>query len=147
MAGPYREQLYVEPAAPIDRCFCEAAAVGRCRCCRRSRCAEHLARRLCSRCTQAVGRAMRARDWRAWDVGGVFGVGTWLVLLQLLPLAAVFIALSAAVITGLGYKQLDRARLIRTLRPMLWSTSGELPPEPREPLDLRDPRLGGPYNY
>ena len=67
LAGPFRTQPYVERSA--ERCFCDAAMVRRCRCCRRPRCGEHVARGLCDRCGQALDRRRGGLSAVAWTLG------------------------------------------------------------------------------
>ena len=63
----YREQEFVE------RCQCEAPAIGPCGSCGRARCAAHLERGLCNRCAQAIGRELARGEKRDyWLASAVF---------------------------------------------------------------------------
>lgn len=127
---PYRAQPYLERSA--ERCFCEALAVRRCRCCRRPRCADHVARRLCDRCGQAVDRIRPAAASAAWVWGGAVGLVVALALLAAaLPLAAP-IALGVGPLAGLAAYRSLVARRIRALRPVMATTVGELPAPARD---------------
>ena len=122
---PYRAQTYTERSA--ERCFCDAAAVTRCRCCRRPRCRDHVVRRLCDRCGQAVDRTRDSAATAAWVWGSAVGVGVALALIAAALPLAVPVALGVGPLAGLAAHPWLIARRVRALRPALATTVGELP--------------------
>ncbi|MBK7077524.1 MAG: hypothetical protein IPH44_35040 [Myxococcales bacterium] len=125
LAGPFRTQPYVERSA--ERCFCDAAMVRRCRCCRRPRCGEHVARGLCDRCGQALDRRRGGLSAVAWTLGGVAGAIAALAMLVAHSTSAVVVGLAVASVVGVVAHRALLARTIKQLRPMLATTVGELP--------------------
>ena len=123
--GIYRE------AELVERCFCDAPGPTACACCHQPRCAAHLTRDLCTRCTQAVERHVRRRVGTAWLLGGAGGVLVALALLPVVSSAAVFVGLGTALGAGLGTLRVTRARAIATLGRRI-PLRGELPGEVRD---------------
>lgn len=125
------------------RCFCDAAMVRRCRCCRRPRCGEHLARGLCDRCGQAVDRRRPALSAWAWTIGGAVGAAVTLGLHVAGVASAIVFGLAGAAVGGrLGYQALVAVAIAR-LRPELAATVGELPLPPRDEPNFPRPGGGG----
>lgn len=125
LAGPFRSQAYIERSA--ERCFCDAAMLRRCRCCGRPRCGEHLARRMCDRCGQALARRRGGLSAIAWTLGVVAGALTALGLLVAHSTSAVVVGLAVAPIVGVVVYRALVGRAIKQLRPTLATTVGELP--------------------
>jgi len=121
----YREQAYVERSA--ERCFCDAAMARRCRCCRRPRCAEHVARGLCNRCDQAIARRRDGIATRAWLFSGVVGVALTVAMIAVGMPAGILGAVALAAAVRVGSERALLARTIKQLRPGLATTVGELP--------------------
>ena len=120
-----REQAYVERSA--ERCFCDAAMARRCRCCRRPRCGEHLARGLCNRCDQAIARRRDGIATRAWLFSGVVGVALTVAMIAVGMPAGILGAVALAAAVRVGSERALLARTIKQLRPGLATTVGELP--------------------
>jgi len=135
----YREQTFVE------RCFCESAAVGPCGCCGRARCARHLERGLCNRCTQFVDRELEDTAARRTLVAGGLAVGIVLATLAAHLTFGILIGLPVGLGTLFGTRAWQRRRAILQLGPALSASRGELPPataraappNPRRPGDAR----------
>ncbi len=126
-----------------ERCFCDAAMARRCRCCRRPRCDEHLARGLCDRCGQAVDRRRPGLSAWAWTIGGGAGAALTLGLTLVGVTSAIVLGFAVAVVAGgAGYQALV-ARAINQLRPELATTVGELPLPPRDEPNFPRPGGGG----
>lgn len=130
LAGPFRTQRYVERSA--ERCFCAAVMVRRCRCCRRPRCGEHVARGLCDRCGQALDRRRSGLAAVAWTLGGGAGAIAALALLLAHSISAVVVGLAVAPVVGVVVHRALIARAIKQLRPQLATTVGELPAPARD---------------
>jgi hypothetical protein len=144
----YRDQDYVEPPAKLLalRCYCGAPATTDCASCRRPRCAAHVERQLCSRCTEAVEREVRRSSGGCWVVSGAAGVAVAVAMLCLHSVALPLTGLPLALITGALLRRLRRAQAIRELRPWLAATVGELPSPPRdEPFPEPTQRSDLPY--
>ncbi len=129
LAGPFRTQTYVERSA--ERCFCDAVMVRRCRCCRRPRCGEHVARGLCDRCGQALDRRRGGLSAAAWMLGGAAGAIAALAMLIAHSTSAVVVGLAVAPVVGVVVHRALITRSIKQLRPELATTVGELPPPER----------------
>ena len=139
----YREQSFVE------RCFCEAPAIGPCECCGRARCASHLERRLCNRCGEAVERDMVATRETSWMVGVAATVAVTLGLLAFGVIGSIFAGIPLGVLAGVARHRRHRKRTIKLLGPKLAAFKGELP-EPsreREVGNSGSQSFGGPGNY
>ena len=121
----YRDQAYVERSA--ERCFCDATMARRCRCCRRPRCAEHLARGLCDRCDQAIARRRAGIAARAWMLSGVVGVALTVAMIAVGVPAGALGAVVLAAAARVGSERVLLARTVKQLRPGLATTVGELP--------------------
>jgi hypothetical protein len=123
----YREQEYVE------RCHCDAPAVGPCGSCGRARCAAHLERTLCNRCNQAIGRELEQRS--NGRVVAAFGTGVAFTLAMLIAhwLVAIAAAIPLVVAVSASMRRWQRRRLITAMGPLLAASKGELPPPEREP--------------
>ncbi len=126
----YREQAYVERSA--ERCFCDAAMARRCRCCRRARCAEHLARGLCDRCGQAIARRRDGIATRAWLLSGVVGAALTVAMIAVGMPAGILGAVALAAAVRVGSERALLAGTIKQLRPGLATTVGELPAPARD---------------
>lgn len=127
----YREQKYVErrgTAVVHIRCYCDAPTTVRCITCRRARCAQHVVRGLCSRCSVAIQRGLDADSNARWWIAGIAGVVFFISMLALQFLRLPFMGAPFAVAVAGALYRLQRARLIRKLRPMLATSVGELPP-------------------
>ena len=139
----YREQEFVE------RCVCEDAAVGACACCGRARCAFHLERGLCIRCTQAIGRELDARANHRWAVAGVTGTTITLAALVMNLTIGIAIGLPLAIALLPGLKRRQRRRLIAQMGPTMSALQGELPSPVRTIDTTSDISVGrdipGPY--
>ena len=123
----YREQEYVE------RCACDEPAVAGCASCGRARCADHLHRGLCLRCTEAIRREMDARTGGHLTVSGAIGVAITLGCLALHTAAGLLIGIPCAIAAFFALRRLQRRRLIAVMGPLLAASRGELPPPPRDP--------------
>jgi hypothetical protein len=125
----YREQEFVE------RCVCEDPVAGPCLCCGRARCAFHLERGMCSRCTEAIGREMAQRSSRwVWLAGGS-GVAVTLGLAMVHTAIGLPIGGALAVAAYFVMRARARRTLIARMGPSLSALIGELPPRAR-PIDL-----------
>jgi hypothetical protein len=135
------EELYRE-AEFVERCFCEAPAPERCECCHQPRCAAHLEKGLCTRCTQAVSRFVRRRGGTAWLIGGASGVVATLVVLPFAPATAVFLGLTTAFGAAISSLRRARSHAIAKLGRQI-PLRGELPAEVREPRAEPNSDTGG----
>jgi len=133
----YREQEYVE------RCFCNAPATDPCDSCGRARCKSHLARGLCNRCTQFIGRELDQRSGDRWIASSVFGTVTTLAMMIANMPAGILIALPLSIAGFFGVRFAQRKRLIARMGPSLSASKGELPPPPREPDPTPNTGRGG----
>jgi len=122
----YREHEYVE------RCQCNEPAIGPCASCGRARCALHLERGLCNRCTQWIGRELDQRSTGRWVSGGVAGTLLTLALLVSGVFYGLLIALPVSVGWYFGLRGYQRARLVRRMGPALAASKGELPAPERK---------------
>lgn len=121
----YREQVFVE------RCHCEAPAVGPCESCGRARCTLHLERGLCNRCSQAIGRELDARGDRRLVIASGIAVALVLGTVAAHLTFGIVIALPAALASFFGQRAMQRRRLIAQMGPALSASRGELPLPPR----------------
>jgi hypothetical protein len=130
----YRDLDYVEPPAKllVLRCYCDAPATTDCASCRRPRCAAHVTRELCSRCTEAVERELQRSSGGRWMAAGAAGVALAVAMLCLHAVTLPLTGLPMALVTGALLRRKKRAQVIRELRPMLATTIGELPSPPRD---------------
>jgi hypothetical protein len=124
----YREQEYVE------RCHCNEPAVAPCNACGRARCALHLDKRLCNRCTQYIGRELDQRSTGRWIGASVTGVtSAFVAMVTGAALFAPVIGLPLGVATFFLSRVWQRASLVQKMGPALAASKGELPPAPDEP--------------
>jgi hypothetical protein len=135
----YREQAYIE------RCHCNEPATSACDACGRARCARHLERSLCNRCTQWVGRELDKRASKrlitASASGVVFALGTLIAQVATISLVGLPIAFA----TFYGLRAWQRISLVKKMGPALAASKGELPPPPQEPdFPEAPPPLYGP---
>lgn len=140
----YREQKYVERGelAVKLRCYCDAPAVVYCVTCRRARCAQHVVRDLCSRCSVAIQRELAADTNARWLLSGIAGVAFFFSMAALRLLGLSFVGLPLAIAVAGALYQLQRARLIRKMAPRLAALVGELPPAPSgSPFPEEDERF------
>jgi hypothetical protein len=135
-ARVYREQEFVE------RCHCSAPATAACAACGRARCERHLARSLCNRCTQAIGREMERRTSARWFLAGATGTTFALGALVLHAATASIIGIPLGVATFFGLRAWQYRRLRTRMGPALSASKGELPPPPPDPPPFPDPGPG-----
>lgn len=112
--------------------MCEDPAVGPCVSCGRARCAFHLARGMCGRCSEAIGREMAARSGRRFWLAGALGVSITLGLAIVHTVIGLPIGGAVAVAGYFALRRMERRRLIARMGPSLSALVGELPPPPRE---------------
>jgi hypothetical protein len=137
----YREHEFVE------RCHCDAAADLACASCGRARCARHLERELCNRCSQYVGRELEARSGQPWVAGGTVGstVAVAMLVAGTGPLAIV--GIPVGFVAFFAHRVLQRRRLIAVMGPTLSASKGEPPPPDRtikENFPAPGPNIYGP---
>jgi hypothetical protein len=134
----YREQEFVE------RCFCEVPAVAPCVACSRARCALHLERGLCPRCTEAVRRELaRCESRHYWIAGTVFTCVAFATMLTRI-LEVFLLAFPLGIATYVALRRSARRQLIQEMGPLLAASSDELLPEP-EPERWDPPQGSSPY--
>ncbi len=133
----YREHEFVE------RCQCNEPAIAPCAACGRARCALHLERGLCNRCTQWIGRELDARTTGRWVKSGVLGTVLSLGMLAGGMIAGPVVALPVSIATYFGLRTFQRRRLIVRMGPSLSASKGELPPPERKPDIDRNSGRGG----
>ena len=126
MSGIFRDQTYVE------RCYCEVPAIGPCGSCGRARCAAHLDRGLCNRCTQAVTRELSQRSGSRWWLASASGVGVAVTMLVAHVFTGVILGLPLAVAVHAVTKRVQRRRIIAEAGPALAASKGELEAPSRE---------------
>ena len=134
----YREQQFVE------RCHCSAPVVAACAACGRARCAMHLERTLCNRCTQAIGRELERGSGRRWFTAGATGTVFALGALLVHAATVTIVGLPLGIATFFGLRVWERKRLVKRMGPALSASKGELPP-PRDdspPFPEAGPFLG-----
>jgi len=123
----YREQEFVE------RCQCNEPAIGPCASCGRARCAMHLERGLCNRCTQWIGRELAERSNGRWIASSALVVVLTIIALAAGHIGGLVVALPLAVATYFTMRTTQRHRLIKRMGPSLAASKGELPQPERKP--------------
>jgi hypothetical protein len=123
----YREHEFVE------RCHCSEPAIGPYVSCGRARCALHLERGLCNRCTQWIDRELDKRTTGRWVGSGVLGTMMTLGMLVTGIPFGIVVALPLSVGAYFGMRGLQRKQLIARMGPALAASKGELPQPERKP--------------
>ena len=120
----YREQEFVE------RCLCDALAVALCEACGRARCALHLERGLCMRCTEAIGRELARCERRHYWIASTVVVSTAIAAMVIRVLPVFLLGFPLGPATYVALRRRARRQLIQEMGPALAASNGELLPEP-----------------
>lgn len=118
--------------------MCETPAIGPCASCGRARCAGHLQRGLCDRCTQAIERQVVARAGTRLVASSVTAIGVTVGMLAAHTAVGLVLGLPLSFGMFFALRWTQRRRLIKQMGPSLSASKGELPvgreaPEPTFP--------------